>query len=112
MCLDFPRFQSFVIEETMNRWSILRSYRRGKGRSCYAGSLLSKCYQNPWSGLGVMTTFVPGELKKMRAEFACKMSVPLPSDTAWSSSYDVFCAGGKKKDARRNVLQNECTITF
>ena len=59
-----------------------------------------------------MTTFVPGELKKMRPEIACKMSVLLPSETAWSSSYDVFCVRGKKKDARRNVMKNECTITF
>ena len=59
-----------------------------------------------------MTTFVPGELKKMRPEIVCKMSVLLPSETAQSLSYDMFCVPGKKKDARRNVLQNECTITF
>ena len=59
-----------------------------------------------------MTTFVLGELKKMRAEIACKMSVLLPSETACSSTYDVFGVGGNKKDAGRNILQNECTITF
>ena len=50
--------------------------------------------------------------QKMRAEMFCTMSVLSPSETAWSQSYDMFCVRGKKKDARRNVLQNECTITF
>ena len=92
-----------------------QEYRPGSTWS-YGSSLLSKFHQNPWFGGRVMTAFVPDELKKMRAEIACKMSVLLPSETALSSSYDVFCVcvcvGGKKKDARRNVLQNECTITF
>ena len=59
-----------------------------------------------------MTCFVFDVIKKMRAKMSCKTSVLLPSETACSSSYDVFCVRGKEKDARRNVLQNECTITF
>ena len=42
-----------------------------------------------------MTCFVVG-LKKMRAEMSFKMRVVSPSETVWSSSYELFCVGGKK----------------
>ena len=35
-------------------------------------------------------------IKKMRAEISFKMRVVRPSETVWSSSYELFCVGGKK----------------
>ena len=32
----------------------------------------------------------------MRAEISFKMRVVRPSETVWSSSYELFCVGGKK----------------
>ena len=39
-----------------------------------------------------------GRDKKMRAEISFKMRVVSPSETVWSSSYDLFCVGTKETE--------------
>ena len=46
-------------------------------------------------GLDAKLCFAVG-IKKMRAEISFKMRVVCPSETVWSSSYELFCVRGKK----------------
>ena len=51
-----------------------------------------------------------GRDKKMRAEISFKMRVVSPSETVWSSSYELFCVGSKKYLTWRVIFDLFCVF--
>ena len=46
----------------------------------------------------------------MRAEISFKMRVVSPSETVWSSSYELFCVGSKKYLTWRAIFDLFCVF--
>ena len=46
----------------------------------------------------------------MRAEISFKMRVVSPSETVWSSSYELFCVGSKKYLTWREIFALFCVF--